>query len=54
MCVEMTPLIAAEGQHVQREMAALRPTAKEDRVDDFAATQWVEKLLKSHREVANR
>jgi hypothetical protein len=50
----MTPLMAAEGRHAQIETAAPRPTSKLDRVDNLAATKWVESLLKTHREMANR
>ncbi len=50
----MTPLMAAEGWHVQMETAAPRLTSKLDRVDNPAATKWVESLLKTRWEMVDR
>ncbi len=54
LSIEMTPLIAAEGQHEQMETAAPRLTSKLDKVYNPAATKWVESLLKTRREIVDR
>jgi hypothetical protein len=46
--------MAATGWHAQRETATPRPTSKLDTVDNPAATNWVESLLKTSHEMLNK
>ncbi len=50
----MTPLMAAVGRHAQMETATPRRISKLDRVDNPAATIWVDSPLKICRDMVNR
>jgi hypothetical protein len=52
--IGVTPLMAAEGRHVQMETTVPRPSSKLDGVDNPAAQHWMKKLLAIWREMTDR